>query len=55
MARTYRACSPWRDLPVELGSFKTARSRLIRWAVDGTWERILTRVRAAADTCAGIG
>lgn len=38
-----------RDLPEELGSFQTARKRLIRWAVDGTWEKIFAAVLAAAD------
>lgn len=41
--------SPWLGLPDELGTFQTAHKRLIRWAVDGTWERILTAVLAAAD------
>lgn len=45
----YRTCSPWRDLPGELGSFQTAHKRLIRWAMDGTWERILAALLAAAD------
>ncbi len=55
IAWKYRTCSPWRDLPDELGSFQTAHKRLIRWAVDGTWERILAAVLAAADTDADIG
>lgn len=38
-----------------LGSFKTAHKRLIRWAVDGTWERILTEVLAAADAGDDVG
>lgn len=50
IAWKYRTNSPWRDLPDELGSFQTAHKRLIRWAVDGTWERILAAVLAAADT-----
>ena len=49
IAWKYRTCSPWRDLPDELGSFQTAHKRLIRWGVDGTWERILAAVLAAAD------
>nr|WP_261800892.1 IS5 family transposase [Streptomyces sp. PBH53] len=49
IAWKYRTSSPWRDLPDELGSFQTAHKRLIRWAVDGTWEMILTAVLAAAD------
>ncbi|GGU45857.1 transposase [Streptomyces coeruleorubidus] len=49
IAWKYRTNSPWRDLPDELGSFQTAHKRLIRWAVDGTWARILAAVLAAAD------
>ncbi|MFG2352073.1 IS5 family transposase [Streptomyces phaeochromogenes] len=49
IAWKYRTCSPWRDLPSELGSFQTAHKRLIRWAVDGTWERIFAALLAAAD------
>ncbi|WP_307076704.1 IS5 family transposase [Streptomyces canus] len=55
IAWKYRTCSPWRDLPDELGSFQTAHKRLIRWAVDGTWERILGAVLAAADDGEDIG
>ncbi|MFH8804513.1 IS5 family transposase [Streptomyces sp. NPDC017936] len=55
IAWKYRTCSPWRDLPDELGSFRTAHKRLIRWAVDGTWERILAAVLAAADDSDDIG
>ncbi|MET7295704.1 IS5 family transposase [Streptomyces griseoloalbus] len=49
IAWKYRTNSPWRDLPDELGSFQTAHKRLIRWAVDGTWEMVLTALLAAAD------
>ncbi|MFE0800403.1 IS5 family transposase [Streptomyces sp. NPDC058812] len=49
IAWKYRTCSPWRDLPDELGSFQTAHKRLIRWAADGTWARILAAVLATAD------
>jgi transposase len=49
IAWKYRTNSPWRDLPDELGAFQTAHKRLIRWAVDGTWEAILGAVLAAAD------
>ncbi|MEU3529320.1 IS5 family transposase [Streptomyces sp. NPDC038707] len=51
----YRTGSPWRDLPGELGSFQTAHKRLMRWAVDGTWERILVALLAAADGTDDIG
>ncbi|WP_371627705.1 IS5 family transposase [Streptomyces sp. NBC_01116] len=50
----YRTGSPWRDLPKELGSFQTGHERLLRWAVDGTWERILAAVPASADADADI-
>jgi transposase len=49
IAWKYRTNSPWRGLPTELGSFQTAHERLIRWAVDGTWEKILATFLAAAD------
>ncbi|WP_407078073.1 IS5 family transposase [Streptomyces sp. NPDC126499] len=49
IAWKYRTGSPWRDLPEELGPFQTAHKRLIRWAMDGTWARILTAVLAVAD------
>ncbi|MEE1753031.1 IS5 family transposase [Streptomyces sp. SP18CS02] len=49
IAWKYRTNSPWRELPDELGPFQTAHKRLIRWAVDGTWERILAAVLSAAD------
>jgi transposase len=55
IAWKYRTNSPWRDLPDELGSFQTAHKRLIRWAVDGTWEKILSAVVAAADAADDIG
>ncbi|MCA6092012.1 IS5 family transposase [Streptomyces sp. SCA3-4] len=50
-----RTCSPWRDLPDELGSFHTPHKRLIRWAIDGTWAKILSAVLAAADADNDIG
>ncbi|WP_407560853.1 IS5 family transposase [Streptomyces sp. 184] len=55
IAWKYRTCSPWRDLPEELGSFQTAHNRLIRWARDGTWVRVLAAVLAAADADDDLG
>lgn len=55
IAWKYRTGSSWRDLPNELGPFQTAHKRLIRWAVDGTWERVVARVLAAADADDDIG
>lgn len=50
IAWKYRTNSPWRDVPDEFGPFQTAHKRLIRWAVDRTWEMILAAVLAVADT-----
>ncbi|MFE5893836.1 IS5 family transposase [Streptomyces sp. NPDC056462] len=55
IAWKYRTGSPWRDLPDELGPFQTAHKRLVRWAVDGTWERILAAVLGVADGGDDIG
>ncbi|GLV93184.1 IS5 family transposase [Streptomyces sp. JL7001] len=55
IAWKYRTCAPWRDLPEELGSFKTAHKRLLRWAIDGTWARIFAAVLASADADGDIG
>ncbi|WP_329234086.1 IS5 family transposase [Streptomyces sp. NBC_00111] len=55
IAWKYRTCSPWRDLPEEVGSFQTAHKRLIRWAVDGTWERVLAAILAMADADGDVG
>ncbi|ALP00128.1 transposase [Streptomyces hygroscopicus subsp. limoneus] len=49
IAWKYRTNSPWRDLPAEPGPFQTAHKRLIRWALDGTWEMIPAAVLSAAD------
>lgn len=48
IAWKYRTGSPWRDPPDEPGPFQTAHKRLLRWAVDGTWERILAALGDAS-------
>ncbi|MFI5859723.1 IS5 family transposase [Streptomyces parvulus] len=55
IAWKYRTGSPWRDLPKELGPFQTAHKRLLRWALDGTWQRIFHAVLATADAEDEIG
>ncbi|MFE3121847.1 IS5 family transposase [Streptomyces hydrogenans] len=55
IAWKYRTCSPWRELPDELGSFQTAHKRLIGCAMDSTWGRILAAVLSATDADADIG
>lgn len=37
---------PWRDLPREYANRKTAHNRHRRWSLDGTWQKILDRLRA---------
>ncbi|MFF9337584.1 IS5 family transposase [Streptomyces albogriseolus] len=44
----------WRDLPERFGPWKTVYERHRRWSVDGTWERLLQQVQAAADAAGEI-
>ena len=39
----------WRDLPERYGPWQTAHGRLSRWRKDGTWDRILRKLRLRAD------
>jgi len=49
-----RAGCPWRDLPGEYGNWKTVYNRHRRWSLDGTWEKILSRLRAGCDLAEGM-
>lgn len=33
-----RTGAPWRDIPIELGSWKTAYNRFNRWSKKGLWQ-----------------
>ncbi|GGQ41119.1 hypothetical protein GCM10010266_74650 [Streptomyces griseomycini] len=44
----------WRDLPGRFGPWKTVYERHRRWSGDGTWERLLQQVQAAADAAGEI-
>ncbi len=44
----------WRDLPERFGPWKTVYERHRLWSADGTWERLLQQVQAAADTAGEI-
>ncbi len=44
-----RTGSPWRDLPVDYGHWKTVYNRHRRWSADGTWVRILDELRRGCD------
>lgn len=45
----------WRDLPERFGPWKTVYERHRQWSADGTWERLLQQVQAAADAVGDIG
>uniref|UniRef100_UPI003570E3D6 IS5 family transposase n=1 Tax=Streptomyces ruber TaxID=83378 RepID=UPI003570E3D6 len=44
----------WRGLPDRFGPWKTVYERHRLWSADGTWERLLQRVQAAADAAGEI-
>lgn len=44
----------WRDLPERFGPWKTVYERHRLWSADGTWERLLQQVQAAADAVGEI-
>ena len=48
-----RAGCPWRDLPAEYGNWKTVYGRHRRWSLDGTWTRLLGRLRVGCDAGEG--
>ena len=45
----YRTGCAWRDLPAEFGPWQTVWKRHRRFSLDGTWDRILTRLLTEAD------
>jgi transposase len=47
IAWRYRTGSPWRDLPVEFGSWHTVWQRHFRWSKDGTYQRMFDAVRTS--------
>lgn len=49
----YRTGIAWRDLPVEFGPWQTVWKRHHRYAVDGTWDRVLTTLLTRAEA-AGV-
>ena len=44
----------WRDLPERFGPWKTVYERHRLWSADGTWERLLQQIQAAADAASEI-
>lgn len=49
-----RTGTQWRDLPERFGPWKTIYERHRLWSGDGTWERLLQQVQAAADAAGEI-
>lgn len=41
-----RTASPWRDLPPELGNWRTAHCRFRRWTHAGVWESLFKTLSA---------
>lgn len=44
-----RGASPWRDLPPELGHWKSVYTRLRRWSRTRVWERLFKELSADPD------
>jgi transposase len=44
-----RSGAPWRDVPARYGSWKSIYTRFRRWALDGTFTRMLVGAQADAD------
>lgn len=44
-----RVGAPWRDVPVEYGSWSAVYALFRRWQRDGTWARLLTALQALAN------
>ena len=44
-----RTGAPWRDMPERYGPWQTCYDRFVRWRRDGTWEKLLSRIRTYSD------
>src|SRR5690606_14195967 len=40
-----RGATPWRDLPPELGNWRSVHSRYRRWTLTGVWENLFKALR----------
>lgn len=44
-----RGATPWRDLPPELGHWKSVYTRFRRWSLAGVWENLFKALSADPD------
>ena len=49
-----RSGAPWRDVPARYGSWKSIYTRFRRWALNGTFNKMLAAAHAQADANADI-
>ncbi|MET9127130.1 transposase [Streptomyces sp. NPDC004528] len=49
IAWKFQTGSQWDHLPEKYGNWRAVYNRLRIWAIDGTWERVLTVLVAQAD------
>ncbi|GGS32832.1 transposase [Streptomyces nojiriensis] len=49
-----RTGSAWRDVPERYGSWQTLYTRFRRWALDGTFGRVLRAIQAEKDAAGDI-
>jgi transposase len=50
----FRIGTAWRDVPERYGPWATLHTRFRRWALDGTFDRMLRAVQARADEAGDI-
>ncbi|GAA3227148.1 hypothetical protein GCM10020256_38220 [Streptomyces thermocoprophilus] len=50
----FRTGTAWRDVPERYGPWATLHTRFRRWALDGTFERMLRAAQARADAAGDI-
>ncbi|GAA2615721.1 hypothetical protein GCM10010304_81360 [Streptomyces roseoviolaceus] len=50
----FRTGTAWRDVPERYGPWHTLHTRFRRWALDGTFKRMLQAAQARADAAGGI-
>ncbi|MFJ7258255.1 IS5 family transposase [Streptomyces sp. NPDC098085] len=54
IVRKFRTGVGWRDVPEQYGPWATLHTRFRRWALDGTFDRMLRAAQAKADAAGGI-